>query len=237
MDFSALVDLASIDTYLREYLLHLCLDIEHSTKTKLMAHITNNVHEDGYHIVEQFKTKNNEAFDKIINQFERNFYKRDMFEKRSIYSVWVFLEVIDFGTMIQFIKLYTQTHPKFKSVINCSQLLFVKNIRNACAHNDVFLINLFHDSSKMKYRNQSVVSYAHTMGIDNKYLLYNKINDIITVCYLHKRLCSTQLSSRRYVEGLKLIQRYEKNITLYLHSSDYHQFRKIISKCVDYSNQ
>ncbi|MFL2121481.1 Abi family protein [Marinilactibacillus psychrotolerans] len=50
-DFKHLVDLSSIDVYLREYLYALCLDIEHAAKTKLMKLLTLNKNEDGYSIV------------------------------------------------------------------------------------------------------------------------------------------------------------------------------------------
>ncbi|OFK56571.1 hypothetical protein HMPREF2811_01690 [Globicatella sp. HMSC072A10] len=237
LDFKALEDLASIDTYLREYLLHLCLDIEHLLKTKLMTHITFNSSEDGYNLVSDFEKLFPEQFNKSKMQFEKNNYKKDMFQKRTITSVWVFLEIIDFGTLIKFIRFYTEKYPEFESIIKYKHLYFIKNIRNACAHNDVFLINLFHPTSEMKYRNPVVVSFASLMNIENKYLIYNKINDIVMLHFLHNKFSSSSLRNRRIKEGQLVLERFKNNIFIHTHSSDVHQFLKIFSKCVDYHTQ
>ena len=239
LDFKALEDLASIDTYLREYLLHLCLDIEHLLKTNLMTHITNNNQEDGYTLVSDFAESHTEHFEKTKVQFEHNRYKVDMFKKRSLSSIWVFLEVIDFGTLVHFIRFYSNKYPSFNNIVKSNHLYFIKNIRNSCAHNDVFLINLFHETNKMKKRNPAVVSFASLMNIPHKEknLFYNKINDIVMVHYLHKKLSSDSLRERRYNEGCTVVERFNKNISLHLHSSDIQQFLKILIKCVDYNIQ
>lgn len=237
LDFKALEDLASIDTYLREYLIHLCLDIEHLLKTKLMTHITLNNSEDGYNLVSDFENLYPEQFKKIKIQFEKNKYKTDMFQKRSITSVWVFLEIIDFGTLINFIKFYTEKYSEFNTIVKYEHLYYIKNIRNACAHNDVFLINLFHLTSRMKYRNPTVVSFANIMNIESKYLIFNKINDIVMVHYLHNKFSSNSLKDRRSKEGRAVLDRFNKNISIHLHSSDVQQFLKIFTKCVDYHTQ
>ena len=72
LDFLNLVDLSSIDTYLREFLLSLCLDVEHTVKTHLMTHITENDKEDGYLLIDNFKNQFPELFNKTIEHFERN---------------------------------------------------------------------------------------------------------------------------------------------------------------------
>ena len=78
LDFEALVDMDSFDTYLREYLFSLTLDVEHNAKTLLMNLITNDPIEDGYSILEDFKNHDS------LNQ---QFYKRTIskFGKTPIY--------------------------------------------------------------------------------------------------------------------------------------------------------
>ncbi|WP_125589928.1 Abi family protein [Companilactobacillus jidongensis] len=55
LDFQYLIAIATIDSNLREILLKMSLDIEHSLKVKLLDMITQNPNEDGYSIVKRFK--------------------------------------------------------------------------------------------------------------------------------------------------------------------------------------
>lgn len=91
LDFLNLIDLSSIDSYLREYLLSLCLDVEHSVKTLLMTHITENDLEDGYEIIENFSYSHPSLCTKTIEHFKNYKYKQEMFNKREQISIWVFL--------------------------------------------------------------------------------------------------------------------------------------------------
>ncbi|MGX7092215.1 Abi family protein [Hutsoniella sourekii] len=82
LDFAVLNDLASIDSYLRSYLLNLALDIEHTAKTKLLTEISYNHNEDGYSIVQDFKDKYIQKFNQTIKYFRNNQYLKDMSNRR-----------------------------------------------------------------------------------------------------------------------------------------------------------
>ena len=62
MDFLDLTVCASLDVRLRELLLLMCLDVEHSLKTKLMAILTEEESENGYSIIEEFEDEYPEKF-------------------------------------------------------------------------------------------------------------------------------------------------------------------------------
>lgn len=236
LDFDALTDLASIDTYLREYLLSLALDVEHALKTILMKHITNNIQEDGYSLITEFKIEHLDYYTKTLNHFKRNHYKNDMFNKRKCISIWVFLEVIDFGTLSLLIDHYSKKYPYFNKLVSVNLIRYVKNIRNACAHNDVFLINLFRSQRRTFKPTPQSVSYGSQMGINRSELMNIKIHDLVILIQLHKTLCSEKLNDRRYKSGQNVIKRMNKNIYLYNKSSDYKKFIRLYTQCVDFLN-
>ena len=146
LNFDTLVKIESLDTYLREVLFDMCLDIEHVAKTNLMTMITNNNSEDGYSLIEEFSRINPDKYAEILNRFKKSIYQKDMYSKRNEISIWVFMEIIDFGTLISICDIYFTKYPTDFSAYH-EQYKFIKNIRNTCAHNNVFLINIFDKTS------------------------------------------------------------------------------------------
>lgn len=234
----ALYDMSSIDTYLRSYLFDLCLDIEHISKTKLMTHLTKNKFEDGYTILDEFKNEFPYLYNKAMSHFSGNKYKKEMYRKRkNEVSVWVFLEIIDFGTLNRFIEFYISKYPDFNKVINHSDLQFIKNIRNSCAHNDVYFINFFNDKDKIERPRQRTVSLGKEIKIGRNSIQYHKIHDLVVLFSVHKKNCSLELNQRRFKEGKIVMERVKKNIQLYDDSLDYHSGFFSINKCIDHLNK
>lgn len=239
LDFEALVDMASFDTYLREYFFSLTLDVEHNAKTLLMNLITNDPNEDGYSILEDFKNRHpsNESFyDNALKKFGKNSYLSDMHSKRSgQISVWVFLEIVDLGTLIKFLNFYH--HRKRNSEIKQYDrtLKFVKNIRNACAHNNIYFINIFSNNLKIKGNPiPEILTFGKQMKIKESQMVYLKINDLIALFYLHKKFSSSNLNERRHKEGLNAIARMTIKEHLYSSSEAYKRFLVTLTKMIDF---
>lgn len=236
LTFNHLVSVAKLDVRIREYFLNLALDIEHGTRTNLMTILTEDKDEDGYQIIEKFQDQFPEKFNEILEHFRNNKYKKDMFSKRTQISAWVFMEIIDYGTLIQFLEFY-ENSVENRDKLYPVQHRFIKNIRNTCAHNDVFLINLFDQNDIISRPNPATKSFASEIGIVNGLVRYPKIIDTINLFYVHKRICSNDLNIRRYQEGKKIIEKYQSE-SKYLRASTpiKKYFESILIKCIDFIN-
>lgn len=109
LEFATLVDLAVIDMYLRSLMLKMSLNIEHYAKVKLLERTTKKDGEDGYSIVADYlNSLTPEARQYIDHELERNAkspYCRQAYAKyKDHYPLWVFIEIISFGSFISFYK-------------------------------------------------------------------------------------------------------------------------------------
>lgn len=236
LDFKALVDIASVDSYLREYLLSLCLDVEHASKTKIMKLITKNPNEDGYSIIEELNNSSSaiyrKAYDNVAMTLETTKYKKDLKEKRvEDISTWVFLEFASLTDTQCLLELYSSKYRNKKLREVVENLKYVKNIRNSCAHNNTYLVNIFDDSLKIDYPPQQSKKIAKELKIEEFCLEYQKTHDLIMLFNLHIKMNSKELRQRRKIQGKELLDRAERNSEL--HSIIIKAYFKILSKLVD----
>ena len=160
LDFAYLVEMSRIDMYLRSHLLQMCIDIEHALKVAIISDIEKNPHEDGYAIVDAFLAQNSDVVKSISkkidsafsgNLIERYFSSCTVFDKsngsmrteilHSDCPVWVLVEILAFNDFLRFVKFYTGIYPDRMNV-NIGLLNTVRNLRNACAHNNCILTSL-----------------------------------------------------------------------------------------------
>lgn len=102
LDFAYLVELSTLDMYVRRFFMRICLDIEHSLKTQLMRDCYENNCEDGYSIVNKFLVRNpliKESIDyeyKKINakEFQCSYMDQIYLDYYPIFSLWQIVEIL-----------------------------------------------------------------------------------------------------------------------------------------------
>lgn len=156
LDFGHLAALSSLDRQLREAFLAVTVDVEHFAKMKVLAGVESRG-EDGYRIVSDFHGSLNHAGRNAIlgsmrarsREGERHdAYAGDLIARHIAHMpVWVFQEVIDFGTFVDFYKFCAERWGDSAMLQEHYVLKSVKALRNATAHNHC-IINGFTQSAE-----------------------------------------------------------------------------------------
>lgn len=146
LDFAYLIELSSADRKLREAFLGIAIDVEHFAKVDLLRRLEAES-EDGYAIVSDYLTHRPRVLSGLRARAEKN-------ERHDVYSgnliahyldnmpAWVMLEVVDFGTFVDF-WLFCAKRWEDDEMRQVHFLLkSAKALRNACAHNSLLVHGL-----------------------------------------------------------------------------------------------
>lgn len=213
LDFKYLVELSTIDMYLRFIIIKMCLNIEHCLKVSLLKNIENNADEDGYSIVNEFinSSRSNAYITSEIKKMSSSKYSGELIEHYFQYTtefcggetvmtfdcpVWVFTETVSFGTFINFYLFYYNKYPNEKAIPR-NIINSVRSLRNACAHNNCIM----HDLHKTPESTQPpteiskfVMQIADIKSVQRRNKLSNQfILEFVTAVYVFGKVVSEDL--------------------------------------------
>ncbi len=206
LDFGHLVELSTIDMFLRKILLKMSIDLEHYLKVKLVNDCQSNPADDGYEVVDEFLKKNERIRESLVTFTYLYSYSGNKFDKYvKNPSVWSFIDMINFGELINF---YTFYYEYFRT--ECTYTKYfesVRRIRNACAHN-ICMISSFKPVNGFKYDvSISFELLQGNIGIGNgviaSCLKVPLLNDFAVMLSVYTKLISSAKIKEKTLEEIK----------------------------------
>ncbi|MBR5032425.1 MAG: Abi family protein [Treponema sp.] len=154
LDFGHLVELSTIDMFLRKNLLKMTIDLEHYLKVNLVNDCQTNEDDDGYGVVKAFLSKYPYIQKTITRGGNFSCYSgMDIEACMTNPAVWNIVELLgfyDFTLFYSFYYDYFHLKSEYKSHIDS-----IRRIRNAAAHNSCMLCNF-----------KPVSNFAYDVGIN-----------------------------------------------------------------------
>lgn len=250
LDFAYLKELSTIDMHFRMAVIHLCLDIEHDLKVKILQEVETNPKIDGYSVVSDFLASNKGILKKIAancsSPFTSDLIRKYFTIDEKIHSstgkseniiakyddcpIWVFLELITFGDLIYFYSFFCQ-QIKIRPVVSSPLLHLVKNLRNGCAHNNCILANLSAETSRAPQEISRAISDIKTIAKAQmqKKLTCRPVLEFVTLLYVYDKVVSENVKQKGFEKLYNLFT------TRMLRNKDYFRNNDLIKSTYEFS--
>ncbi len=229
LDFAMLQDLSVIDYELMQVLLPMTIDIEHFLKFELLERLGRDF-VDTYEIVEQYLSgKRCSQYEGVsggsltreIDSRLNSCYINGLVSayRETGYPVWVFTELITFGTFIDFWFSVSRYLHDGEFIKRAYELQAMKGLRNACAHNNRIINDLKSGKPRynVSYDIRNVVTGLKFQDVNVKAKLSNeRLQHIATTLYLHSTMASTGVRTNKGKQLRRLVERMYRNEIYYL---------------------
>ena len=191
LDFACLVELSTLDMYLRRLIVGLCLDVEHLLKTRLMRDIDCSV------MAGIKANKDKSATSDLIKNFDEN----------DNIPVWSFIETLSFG---HFIELYELYYGVYGGHSYSSYLGSIKFLRNAAAHNSCLLNSMRKPYSIKIKKNKDIMD---ALAKSNKFSTsYKKkmenpvVHDFVVLLFVYYDILNTPANRNMRDKGMQQVK-------------------------------
>jgi abortive infection bacteriophage resistance protein len=234
LEFAYLKELSTIDMYLRYLIVHMCLDVEHFLKVKLLKDF-NKSDQDGYEIIEKLFEENTELKSNLQKKFKSTC--KDLIEKHSEdFAVWNIIEVISFGDLVRLLNLfYGENYRAFSGMLES-----VRCLRNAASHSNCLLNSL---KTNYTYRVKpskalvNRVSRIKTVGERSRVSKLGNpvIHDIAALLFVYDQtVISKHIRDVRLSEMNALLETIESKAHYFQRNVYISSFFEFLKKILDY---
>lgn len=242
LEFAYLQELSTLDMYLREQIIGMALSIEHFLRVRLMRDISENDAESAFSLVQKYENVNPTIKETITDKKKNSYCEQLIDNYPEALPVWVFLEVISFGDLIAFSKMYYHEYPS-KEVPEwlLDSLATVRYLRNAAAHNNC-LINDLHRRDNFS-KNEPILTKLGRVPNISKNTRERKmgnrtIHDLVTLLYVFCAVVTSDGVRTHKLEDLKklLDERFVIHAEYFRGNGLIQSSYEFVKKIVDYLN-
>lgn len=241
LDFCYLKDMSSIDMHFRKALISLSLDVEHSLKTKMLNHMSNNDDFDEQLFLSTLRATFSNGFRNMLKHAKTSNYSSDIAyryiksKKKRFHTI---VELFSFGELVKSAELYMNKYPDFLSELEHLLLFNSKMLRNAAAHNNAILITLNPMFRKTISDRDEIIKIIRTLKLPSRLRTrihkYQLFVDFICLLRAANIFCSPAIKKVR-IEELKDLfdNRCTRNSDYYTRHEHIPLFFKDMSNLVD----
>ncbi len=249
LDFGDLVALSLLDGRVREAFLWVTMDVEHFAKMKVLSNVEGRG-EDGYAIVAGFYASLNHAGRNAIQGAMRVRSRKG--DRHDAYAgdliahymddmpVWVFLEVIDFGTFVDFYLFCANRWGDGEMLQEHYALKSVKALRNATAHNHCIINGLTKAEARADYATPQIITDSLNAACvvrtkARRAKLSNlRISQMAAALYCLSSLCTSDSAMARHAARFAEVRNeYEGHIDRYRLNSSFVSYFDFLLRLVD----